>query len=163
MMSSKNDFTPDEWKALLRAPMMVGHAIAGAAPSGRVGYVQEMKAVADAIVDASEQAAAGPLVQAVVGEIRSNAAADSRGPTETVSAADIKGRAIEACGRAASILRAKADAKEGEAYKAWLLDVGARVATAAKEGGFLGLGGARVSRGEEEVLSEIAAALEANG
>ncbi|HVF89211.1 MAG TPA: hypothetical protein VNH22_04030, partial [Blastocatellia bacterium] len=72
-------------------------------------------------------------------------------------------RAIEACRRAASILRAKADAKEGDAYKAWLLDVGARVAAASKEGGFLGLGGARVSKSEEEALAEIAAALEANG
>jgi hypothetical protein len=38
--------------------------------------------------------------------------------------------------------------------------VGARVAAAAKEGGFLGFGGTRVSESEEAALNEIAAALE---
>jgi hypothetical protein len=161
IVSAKNDFTPEEWNALIRAPLMVSYAIAGAAPSGGVGYAQEMKAVADAIVDASEQAPAGSLVRAVVSEIRSNATDESRGPTETVSAADVKARAIEISRRVASILRSKAGA-EGAAYKSWLLDVGGRVAVAAKEGGFLGFGGARVSEREEATLSEIAAALEAS-
>jgi hypothetical protein len=160
MAIAKNDFTPEEWGVLVRAPLLVSYAIAGAAPSGGVGYVQEMKAVADAIVDAGEQAPDGSLVRAVVSQIRSNATDDTRGPTESVSAGEIKGRAIEACRRAVSILRQKVSAEDADAYKGWLLEVGARVAAAAKEGGFLGFGGARVSESEEVALNEIAAALE---
>jgi hypothetical protein len=128
-----------------------------------VGYVQEMKAVADAIVDASEQLAPGSLAHSVAGEIKAGATDETRGPTEAVPAREMGGRALEACRRAASVLRLKANEEDGRAYKTWLLDVGARVAAAAKEGGFLGIGSTRVSESEESALSEIAAALETDG
>ncbi|HYP26788.1 MAG TPA: hypothetical protein VE262_08725 [Blastocatellia bacterium] len=162
-MSAKSDFTPEEWGVLVRAPLLVSYAIAGAAPSGRAGYTQEMKAVADSIVDASEQVPSGSLVHSVVSEIKAGATDDLRGPTETVSAGEVRGRALETCRRAASILRLKAGAQDSRAYKDWLLEVGGRVAVASKEGGFLGIGSTRVSESEEATLSEIAAALEAAG
>jgi hypothetical protein len=42
----------------------------------------------------------------------------------------------------------------------FLLDVARRTAAAAKEGGFLGLGGTHVSPAEQEALQRLAAALE---
>ncbi len=158
-MSAKDNFTPDEWRALVRAPMMVSYGVAGAAPSGGFGHVQEMKAVADAIVDASEQASDGSLVRAVVDEIRANATDATVGEKETVSVTEIRGKALEACRMVASILESKASGEQGDNYKRWLLEVGQKVAQAAKEGGFLAFGGVRVSDSEAETLREIAAAL----
>ena len=54
-MSLKKSFSAEEWNTLMKAPMMVSYAVAGAAPSGGIGFVKEMKAVADAIFDAGEQ------------------------------------------------------------------------------------------------------------
>jgi hypothetical protein len=159
-LNVKENFSPAEWKTMIKAPMMVSYAVIGAAPSGRTAYVNEMKAVADAIVDASEQAPAGSLLEAVVNDIKSNAMDGAPGPTEKVSVGEMKDRAIELCRQVANILQSKADAQDADDYKRWLLAVGQRVAQAATEGGFLGFGGARVSNSEAATLSEVAAALE---
>lgn len=161
-MNVKEKFSQEEWKLLIKAPMMVSYAVAGAAPSGGQAYAKEMKAVADAIVDASEQAPAESLPRAVANDIVANATDELRGPTETVSVGEIKDRAIELCRQVASVLQSKADARDADDYKRWLLTVGQRVAQASTEGGFLGFGGARVSASEAATLDEIAAALEAD-
>ncbi|MCX5739681.1 MAG: hypothetical protein NTZ61_14540, partial [Proteobacteria bacterium] len=45
------------------------------------------------------------------------------------------------------------------AYQSFLKALGERVANAAKEGGFLGIGGERVSEGERQMLASLAEAL----
>ena len=44
-MSTKSDFSADEWKLVLRAPMMAGLAVVAASPSGPLGVLREMFAV----------------------------------------------------------------------------------------------------------------------
>jgi hypothetical protein len=44
-------------------------------------------------------------------------------------------------------------------YKEWLVEIANKVANAAKEGGFLGFGGERVSEGERQTLSQLSEAL----
>ena len=162
-MSLKDSFTAEEWKTLIGAPMMVSYAVAGAAPSGGIGFVKEMKAVADAIFDAGEQAPAGSLVEAVVDQIKANAADRSEGPKETIAAQEVRGRALEACRQVNLILQTKATAADADSYKQWLLTVARKVAEASKEGGFLGFGGVRVNESETAAIDEIAAALGVNG
>jgi hypothetical protein len=48
---------------------------------------------------------------------------------------------------------------EAAAYKQMVLDVASNVAKAAKEGGFLGIGGKLVSKEEEAALGAIASVL----
>ena len=59
---------------------------------------------------------------------------------------------------AASAVEAKSPS-EGAAYRAWLLSVATNVSQAAKEGGFLGIGGTPVSTEEREALAQLAQAL----
>ncbi|MGH9842430.1 MAG: hypothetical protein ACREEM_27120 [Blastocatellia bacterium] len=158
-MSAKDKFTPEEWKTLLKAPMMVSYAVVGASPSGMIGFVKEMKAVADAILEAGGQAPADSLVGLIVAEIKDQATDSTEGQKEKLSVAETKGKALETCRQTAQILQAKAGAADAESYKSWLLTVGRKVAEAAKEGGFLGFGGERVSESETAVLGEIAATL----
>ena len=71
----------------------------------------------------------------------------------------MKQRAIEAVRQAAATVEQKAPL-EATAFKGWLLKIASRVAEAAKEGGFLGIGGVPVSAAERAALDEITAALE---
>ena len=68
--------------------------------------------------------------------------------------------AAEALRATAALVDSRASAEDAGAYKAMLLDVADRVARAAKEGGFLGIGGRQVSDSEAEALETIKAALQ---
>jgi hypothetical protein len=158
-MGVKDNFTAEEWKTLLRAPMLVSYAVAGAAPSDEDGYIQEMKAVADAISESEERASKDSLISEIVAQIISNAEDDEHGATEKISVGDVKGRALSNCVEVAALLQAKVSPHEAEDYKRWLVAVAGRVAAAAKEGGFFGFGGTQVSPGEVATINEIASAL----
>ena len=72
---------------------------------------------------------------------------------------EIKALALQTCREVAALLARKAPTLEAEGCKRWLLMVVQRVAEAAKEGRFLGIGGVRVSGAEQATLAEIAGAL----
>jgi len=158
-MNIKNNFTPEEWKSLLKSPMLVSYAVAGAAPSGENDFIQEMSAVADAIIEGGQQAPQDSLVAADVADIVANADDEGRGATEKISVKEVKGRALEHCQSVADLLRTKVGAEEADAYKRWLVSVARKVASAAKEGGFLGFGGTQVSESEKTTIGEIESAL----
>ena len=158
-MGVKDNFTAEEWRALLRAPMLVSYAVSGAAPSDEEGYIREMAAVADAIFEGGERAAQGSLLGEVVAQIVANAEDNQRGQTEKISVGDTRERALTNCREVAGLLRAKASAGEAEDYKRWLLAVAQTVASAAKEGGLFGFGGSQVSKTEVTTINEIAGAL----
>jgi hypothetical protein len=48
---------------------------------------------------------------------------------------------------------------EAQAFKGWLVSIGQKVAEAAKEGGFLGFGGTRVSEQETSALKALSSVL----
>ena len=48
---------------------------------------------------------------------------------------------------------------DAAAFKGWLRQISQHVAEASKEGGFLGIGGVRVSEAEKATLNEISSAL----
>ena len=159
-MSVKDKFTPEEWNSLLRTPMLASYAVVGADPSKEEGFIQEMSAVADAIIEGSQGAMKDSLLGAVVADIVANAEDEKRGQTEKMSVGDVKGRALENCRTVAALLQQKASPEEAQEYKSWVVRVAHHVASAAKEGGFLGFGGAQVSGSEVETINEIGAALQ---
>jgi hypothetical protein len=67
--------------------------------------------------------------------------------------------ALDMLRRAVQIVTSKGTAADVAAYRAFITDVGKRVADAAKEGSFLGFGGQRVSEGERVMLASIETAL----
>lgn len=158
-MSVKDKFTPEEWKSLLRAPMLAGYAVAGAAPSRQEDFVREMAALADGIADEERRASKDSLLGAVVADIIADAEDGRRGPAEKVPVGEVRGRALDACRAAAGVLDAKADPQEAYEYKRWVLVVAERVAAAAKEGGLFGFGGEQVSGEEVAAINDIGEAL----
>jgi hypothetical protein len=57
------------------------------------------------------------------------------------------------------IVEAKTTPEETDAYKRFVMTVAQAVASAHKEGGFLGIGGKQISDAENQALDEISAAL----
>jgi hypothetical protein len=163
-MADKTSFTPDEWRQLLRSVSLAGVAVTAASPSGPIGVVKEMFAAGKIVARAKTDSAANELIRAIAADL-----ATPEGRTQATEGMDteltgatpdqIKARAIEALRRAAAIVDAKADPQEARALKMWLRSISQEVAEAAKEGGFLGIGGVRVSEAEQAALREIAEAL----
>ena len=162
-MANKTSFSAEEWQQLLASPMMAAMAVTAADPSGLLGLVKESVAASGALASAKADAAANPLIKAVVAELETSegrTAARDLLKTQFAGseAASIKPNAIEALRKVSALLDAKAP-EDAAAFKAWLRATAQRVAEAAKEGGFLGFGGVQVSEAEKATLTEISAAL----
>jgi hypothetical protein len=156
-MSTKNDYSSEEWKAIASAPVAAGMFITLADPSGPVGIAKEAMAVGRAITDAA-QGSAPEIVKAIATSMK-----DSGGP-ETPDIPMMSNRAKSKLALT-NTLRSAVDAVERhspgevEPYKAWLASVAKKVAEASKEGGFFGIGGTLVSQKEEDALKELDAVL----
>ena len=162
-MADKSSFTPDEWTLLLRSVMTAGIAVSMAEPSGLWGLLKEGVAGAKALAEAKIDPGADALVKAIVGDFdtatgRSAARDDLKAQFITSKPAEIKQKCIETLRQTSALLDAKAP-NDAVAFKGWLRHVSQRVAEAANEGGFLGIGGVQVSEAERATLAEISGAL----
>jgi hypothetical protein len=158
-MSVKDKFTPDEWKSLLKAPVLAAYAVAGAAPSKQDDFIREMAAVAEGVVEGEHRAAKDSLLGTVIADIVANAEDEQRGQTEKLSRDEVKSRALATCREVAATLETKASAEESYEYKRWVLVVAEKVAAAAKEGGVFGFGGEQISGSEIATINEIGEAI----
>lgn len=158
-MSVKDKFTPEEWKNLLKAPMLAAYAVAGAAPSKQEDFAREMAAVAEGVFEGEHRASKDSLLGAVIADIVANAQEDKRCQTEKLSRDEVKGRALDTCRAVAATLATKTSAEEAYEYKRWVLVVAEKVASAAKEGGLFGFGGEQISGSEVATINEIGEAI----
>jgi hypothetical protein len=158
-MSTKADFTDDEWATLLRAPILAGMAITFADPGGPIEVVKETSAVLKVI-----QGSSGEGRDDVVGEIARDVLAHAQERKNPVGEFKAKGalagkEILDELTRANAIVTAKASPEEAEAFRAWLMECAQRAADAAKEGGFMGFHAVRVSQGEKDMLAQLGSAL----
>ena len=162
-MTDKSNFTPDEWKLLLESVTMAGIAITAAEPSGLWGVLKESFAGGTMLAQAKMDHNANPLIKAVIAEFdtaqgRSAARDGLKEKLAGSKPADIKAKSIETLRQAGAVVDAKAPG-DAAAFKGWLRQISQHVAEAAKEGGFLGIGGVPVSEREKATLTEISSAL----
>jgi hypothetical protein len=162
-MATKTNFTPEEWKKVLEAPLLAGFAVSAADPGGFFSTLQEGLASARALAEAKMNPSADELIKAVTDDLltadgRANAREGVRAVATGGDFAKIKDRALAELSRAASIVDAKAPDDAG-AFKAWLTHTAQVVAEAGSEGGFLGFGGVKVSDKEKATLAELNTAL----
>jgi hypothetical protein len=158
-VTTKSDFTEDEWATLVRAPMVAGMAITFADPGGPIEVVKETSAVLKfATGSSSEQRddLVGEVAREMRGlvEQRKNPAADFK-PRGTMAGKEI----LDELSRASEIVAANATPEEAEAFRAWIMECAQRAAEAAKEGGFMGFRAEQVSQGEKDMLAQLRSAL----
>jgi len=158
-MAGKADFTADEWSLLCKSPMLAGMVVVAASPSGPFGVIKEMVAMGKLVAETKAKGGDG-LISAVVNEITTREGIERAKPTEIQGKSPDQARAfaLDQLKQVATLLRQKAPG-DATAFSQWLQEVAERVASASKEGGFLGFGGTLVSEQEQAALRDTAAAL----
>jgi hypothetical protein len=162
-VTTKSDFTEDEWATLVRAPIVAGTTITIADPGGPIEVVKETSAVVKfATGSSSEQRddLVGEVAREMRGlvEERKNPVGDFR-PRGTLAGKEV----LDELSRANEIVTAKATPEEAQAFREWIMECAQRAAEAAKEGGFMGFRAEQVSQGEKDMLAQLRSALGTGG
>jgi hypothetical protein len=155
-MTTKADFTDEEWTRLERAPIVAGMAITLADPGGPIEAVKESMATVKTILEAAQAGDHGELVDAVAKSTaekvqhRQNPLAGFR-PKGALAGQEI----LEELGEANRLVTEKATPEEAQAFRQWMLVAAQHAAEAAKEGGFMGFRAEQVSEGEQQMLDKL--------
>ena len=162
-MANKQNFTPDEWSKILQSTMLAGMAVTAAEPSGLWGALKEAFASRSALAAAKLNASSNDLIKAVVAEFETKEGRASiqealRQHLTGAKPADAVQRSRANLKEVSAILDAKAP-QDAAGFKTWLRAISQNVAEASSEGGFLGIGGVKVSEAEKATLAEISKAL----
>ena len=162
-MTTKADFSEEEWATLVRSPMVAGAAITLADPGGPIEVVKETSAVLKFVTSTSSEQRddlVGELARELRGlaEQRQNPLGDFK-PRGALAGKEI----VDEISRANEIVSAKASPEEADAFRAWIMECAQRAADAAKEGGFMGFRAERVSQGEKDMLAQLRSALGVSG
>jgi hypothetical protein len=161
-MTTKADFTDEEWARLERAPIVAGMAISLADPGGPIEALKESMAAVKTIAEAAKTGGDGELVDGVAKDVtakaqqRQNPLGDFK-PKGAMAGEEI----LEELRAVNGILTEKATPEEADAFRKWLLGAAQRTADAAKEGGFMGFNAERVSEGEQRMLDKLGEVLSA--
>jgi hypothetical protein len=150
-MTRKADFNAEEWSTVVDGPLYAGMRVISA---DRGGTLRESLAMSRAYQDARQNHGESELLDELV---KSPPSIDP----ERVRAAggDIATVVAQQLRAAMGILEAKATTAEVDDYKRFVMTVAQAVASAHKEGGFLGIGGRQISDAENEALDGISVAL----
>lgn len=150
-MTRKADFNAEEWSTVVEGPLYAGMRVISA---DRGGTLRESLALGRVYKEAREGHGESELLDELV---KSPPSIDPDRVRE--AGGNIAAVASERLREAVAILEAKATPEEVDAYKRFVMTVAQAVATAHKEGGFLGIGGKEISDTENQALDEISTAL----
>jgi hypothetical protein len=143
-MTTKTDFTEQEWELVLEGPPGAGMMVVTAQ---RGGTIRETFAIAKAYAEARQQHGESELLDEIV------AAKPEIDHTRYHSNEELREHAVQHLRDAVALLQQKATPDEVDGYKRFVLTLANKVATAHREGG------TEVSPAEQSALDDIAAAL----
>ncbi len=158
-MTTKADFTPEEWADITRAPLAASLLITMASPS-IFGSMGEIFGVTKSLVDGAQQPTGNELLDSILAEFKD--LENARAAQPKLSAHDpetIRRELLGIVESATKLMQAKGTADETGPIKQWLYNIAVNTAEATKEGGFLGIGAVRVSDAETQALNELATLL----
>jgi hypothetical protein len=153
-MTTKNDFTDEEWTRVLRAPFVAGMAISLADPGGLIEMSKET-------MTTMKSATNPPTREQLLAEIALDIQSMTQQRQSPISGFKPQAaqQILDELGAVSEIVSSKATAEEASAFKQWLLTTAQAAADAAKEGGFMGFGAVQVSEGEQKMLDQVRAAI----
>ena len=159
-MSSKADYTTEEWKSVLAAPYYAAMLII--VSDINVAYFKEVAALAQAVM-ASAEGSKNELIREVSREFSDKANQEAIKPALEKMKSEKDPAALvqtmtEYVVNTSDLVTSKSE-EDGEAYRRWLLYLAEKTAEGSKEGGFLGIGAVRVSDKEKAALDALAQAL----
>ena len=160
-MTSKADFSDEEWTRLKRAPFVAGMAISLADPGGPIEAVKETSATLKTVLHAAEEGGRGELVDAIARDV----AGDARQRKSPLSGfkpgkgANVGVEILDELREVNRLVSEKGTPEDAAAMRDWLLAAAQAAADAAKEGGFMGFRAERVSEGEQRMLDSLSEVL----
>jgi hypothetical protein len=158
-VTTKTDFSEDEWSRIVRAPFVAGMAISLADPGGPVEATKETLATLGRATNppSREQLLAEVALDIQAMTQRKQSPLAGYRPT-----ADDAPRADQVLGElrdVQALVAAKATPEEATAFAEWLVAAAQAAADAAKEGGFMGIGAQQVSERETAMVDRVRAAV----
>jgi hypothetical protein len=148
-MTTRADFTADEWATVLQGPPAAGMLVVAAQ---RGGSIRESFSMAKAYTDARQQHGGSELLDEIV------STKPEMDHTRQHSLDELRESSLAHLRDAVSVLETKASADEVDEYKRFVVTLSEKVA-AARRDGFLGLSGERVSDSERDALDAISQTL----
>lgn len=158
-MTTKEDFTEDEWRRIVRAPFVAGMAISLADPGGPIEATKETMAT---LKQATSPPSREQLLAEVALEVQAMVQAKQSplsGYRPTGDGSPAGEQVLEELRAVQALVAAKAAPEETAAFGRWLVAAAQAAAEAAKEGGFMGFGAVLVSEREEAMLVQVRAAV----
>jgi hypothetical protein len=143
-------YTPHEWASARLAPIAAAQVVMMASPSGPIGVTNELSRATEEIQRARGTAVPASLVGVLF---------DGDISREEVQSLTDKQVALSIVKEGIAAVKANTPS-EAKTYGSLLVDVAIKTAEAAKEGGFLGYGGRRVTKEEQEAIDAIRSAAE---
>ena len=143
-MTSKSDFTVDEWQLILEAPPSAGMIVVTAQ---RGGSFRETIAMAKAYVEARQQHGKSELLDEIV------AAKPERDHTHYHSAEELRQHGLQHLRDSVSLLETKAAPEEVDEYRRFIVNLAHKVAAAHREHG------QEVGEAEQSAINDITEAL----
>jgi hypothetical protein len=143
-MTSKSDFTAEEWRLVLEAPPSAGMIVVTAQ---RGGSFRETIAMAKAYVEARQQHGNSQLLDEIV------AAKPERDHTHFHSADELKQHGLQSLRDSVALLQKKATTDEVDDYRQFIVNLSHKVAAAHREHG------QEVSESEQAAIDDITKAL----
>ena len=160
-MTSRADFSDEEWEILVRAPLLASWAVIAAAPSGTVGTVGELQAMLGAMNDTRRVEPGASVVGALAASLRQRLDRSELRVRELPEEV-VRQRALEAAFEAIALLQSHRAEDQVAPYRDWVTGLVTTVAAASKEGGGLG-SGTRIQPGESTFIDELRRALQQGG
>ncbi|WP_035986001.1 hypothetical protein [Leptolyngbya sp. KIOST-1] len=171
----RENFTAEEWSALIQAPMQAVMGICLADRVDPVSFLQEVKSgIAIVAEEAQRTDVGGDLAPALLAGIAELDAADPLAGEQLMlkkqfellgliqtfkTSKEGRDYAIAHLQKVAALLDTKVTGLQAAEFKQWLLSVATKVAEAHREGGIMGIGSSRISDKENDMLRKMDEAL----
>ena len=153
-MTSKSDFSEDEWTYVVRAPFVAALAVSLSDPGGPIEVSKEQMAAIRSTTNPPSRE-----------ELLTDVALDVQGKTQQrdhplkgyrpAGGGDPREALLEELHATRAVVESKATPAEATAFGLWVVDVAQAAADAAKEGGFMGIGATRISDREQSMLNRV--------
>ena len=153
-MTTKSDFSEEDWTRVVRAPFVAGMAITLADPGGPIEAGKETMAT---IRTATNPPSREQLLTEVALDISAQTQ-QRHNPLKgykPVKGTPVGQQVLEELKAVQAIVAAHATPEETAAFGQWLLATAQAAADAAKEGGFMGFHAVRVSEREQAMLDQV--------
>jgi hypothetical protein len=153
-VTTKSDFTEEEWARVVRAPFVAGLAISLADPGGPIEAAKEsMATMKSATNPPSREELLSDVALDIQAQIqqRHNPVSGFK-PTKQQHPGE---QVLDELRSVQELVTAKATPEEAAAYGGWLMHSAQAAAEAAKDGGFMGFKAKQVSDREQAMLDRV--------